>query len=144
MGKTIVVTGATSGIGKETCRMLCRMAFDGMVLALRMEGKPFGIEAATINPGDVKSDFTINRGLANACVQGSPYYEHSMKSSREMIRSEQVGRSPEEIAQKILQMVRARTLNPKYFGETKYKLVMILKSFMSDRIVETLLMKVYQ
>ncbi len=37
---------------------MSKKAVDGLVEALRVEGKPFGIQATSINPGDMKTDFT--------------------------------------------------------------------------------------
>jgi short-subunit dehydrogenase len=121
-----------------------KMALEGMNMALRMEGKSFNIDATTINPGDVKSDFTVNRGLAAACVQGSTYYDLAMKSIQEMIRSEQNGMSPAVVAQKVLKVISKKRLKPKYLIETKYKVLIFLRRFLSDLMVERILLKLYQ
>ena len=113
-------------------------------MALRIELKPFGIQAATVNPGDAKSDFTVNRGLAKGCVESSPYYVGAMKSIRQMMKDEQRGVESSEIAKLILGLVKKDKLKPRYLVENKYKVMMFFKRFMSDRRVENLLEKVYQ
>ena len=49
---------------------MSKKAVDGLVEALRVEGKPFGIQATSINPGDMKTDFTGNPHRAAALTPG--------------------------------------------------------------------------
>jgi len=145
-GKILTISSMASefGIPFQGFYSASKMALDGMIMALRMESRPYGIQAATINPGDVKSDFTVNRGLAAACKEDGPYYENSMKSIQQMIKDEQNGMDVSEISDLVLKLIRKKRLKPKYLVESKYKILMFMKNFMSNGLVESLLMKYYQ
>ena len=121
---------------------MSKKALDGLTEAVRMEGKPFGIQATSINPGDMKTDFTANRVRAAALKPGSAYYEKSLKSIETMKKSEMSSQGPLAIAALVSRLVEAKKLKPKYFIETQYKLLLFLMRFMSmnrvERIVESL------
>ncbi|MGE5397072.1 MAG: SDR family oxidoreductase [Chitinophagales bacterium] len=120
-----------------------KMALDGLTQAIRMEGKPFGIIAACVNPGDVKTGFTAARHQAAACQPGSPYYRLTMKSIETMKKDEMNGMDPQRVAQMVCRLVEKKRLKPKYFIESQYKLVMVLKRILPTQTVETLLRKMY-
>ena len=145
-GKIITISsvGSEFGIPFQGFYAATKAALDIVNMALRIELKPFGIQAATVNPGDAKSDFTVNRRLAKGCVESSPYYVKAMKSIRQMMKDEQRGLESSEIAKLILRLVKQDRLKPRYLVERKYKVLMFFKRFMSDRRVETLMEKVYQ
>ena len=145
-GKIITISSVGSGFGIpfQGFYAASKAALDIANMALRIELKPFGIQAATVNPGDAKSDFTANRRLAKGCVESSPYYIRAMKSVQQMMKDEERGTESSEIAQLILGLVKKAKLKPRYLVENKYKLLMFFKRFMSDRGVENLLEKEYQ
>jgi len=120
-----------------------KMALDGMMLALRMEVKPFGIEAACVNPGDVRSGFTGARHQARGCCPDSPYFDMAMRSIETMKRDELAGMEPERVARLVAKLVDKKKLKPKYFVEGKYKAVMLLKRVLPLTTVEYLLGKLY-
>ncbi len=144
-GKIITVSSVASEFavpfqGFYSCS---KMALDGMMLALRLEVKPFGIEVACVNPGDVRSGFTDGRHQASGCVPESPYYEMAMRSIETMKRDELHGMAPEQVAQLVARLASASRLKPKYFVETKYRLVMVLKRLLPLTVVEKLLAAIY-
>ncbi len=120
-----------------------KMALDGMMQAVRMEGRAFGIEATCVNPGDVKSGFTEARHQAEGCHPGSPYYDLSMRSIETMKKDEMAGLNPERVAGLVCDLMEKRKLKPKYFVEGKYKAVMILKRILPSQTVEKLLVQLY-
>lgn len=120
-----------------------KMALDGLILALRMEVKPYKIQAACVNPGDVRSGFTSARKQAAGLTTHSPYYIASMKSIDTMKRDEMNGIAPEKVAKLIVELVGRKKLAPKYFVEAQYKAVMVLKRLLPMRAVEALLESMY-
>jgi len=120
-----------------------KRALDALMEAVRMEGRAFGISACCVNPGDARTGFTAARVRARACVSGSPYYELAMRSIERMSRDEMRGMSPDRVARLICRLVAAPRVKPRYFVETKYKLIMLLKRLLPDTAVERLLMKIY-
>ena len=87
---------------------MSKKAVDGLVEALRVEGKPFGIQATSINPGDMKTDFTASRVRAAALKPGSPHYEKAMKSIETGRKSELTSQGPEVIGHLVCKLVEAK------------------------------------
>jgi NAD(P)-dependent dehydrogenase (short-subunit alcohol dehydrogenase family) len=122
---------------------MSKKAVDGLVEALRVEGKPFGIQATSINPGDMKTDFTAARVRAAALKPGSAHYERAMKSIETGRESELTSQGPEVIGELVCKLVDAKKLKPKYFIEPKYKVLLFLMRFMSNSRVEKMMESLY-
>jgi NAD(P)-dependent dehydrogenase (short-subunit alcohol dehydrogenase family) len=122
---------------------MSKKALDGLTEALRLECRPFGIDATTINPGDMKTDLTANRVRAAALTPESPYYEQSMKSIDAMKESELSSGGPEVIGELVCQLVETENLKPKYFLGLKYKALVFLTRFLSNRQMEKLIASLY-
>jgi len=122
---------------------MSKKAVDGLVEALRVEGKPFGIQATSINPGDMNTEFTANRVRAAALKPGSAHYERAMKSIETGRKSERSSQGPEVIGALVEKLVDAKKLKPKYFIEPKYKLLLFLMRFLSNRHLEKIMESLY-
>jgi NAD(P)-dependent dehydrogenase (short-subunit alcohol dehydrogenase family) len=122
---------------------MSKKAVDGLTEALRMECRPFGIQATTINPGDMKTDFTSNRVSAAALQPGSPYYEMSVKSIGAMKHSEMSAEGPEVVGELVCRLVQTKKLKPRYFIGAKYKALVFLTRFMSNARLEKLMNALY-
>ncbi len=145
-GKIITISSLAAqvpGIPYQGFYSMSKKAVDCLVETLRMEGKPFGIQATSINPGDMKTDFTANRVRAAAFKPGSPYYDGSTKSVDIMKKSELSSQGPEVIGELVCRLVDAKELKPKYFIEPKYKVLLFLMRFMSNRRIEKLIESLY-
>jgi NAD(P)-dependent dehydrogenase (short-subunit alcohol dehydrogenase family) len=145
-GKIITISSLAAqvpGIPYQGFYSMSKKAVDGLVETLRLEGRPFGIQATSINPGDMKTDFTANRVRAAALKPGSAYYEGSMKSVEIMKKSELGSQGPEVIGELVCKLVDAKTLKPKYFIEPQYKLLLFLMRFMSNRRIEKIIESLY-
>jgi NAD(P)-dependent dehydrogenase (short-subunit alcohol dehydrogenase family) len=122
---------------------MSKKALDGLTEAVRMECRSFGIQATSINPGDMKTDFTANRVRAAALTPGSPYYDKSLKSVSTMKESEMSSGGPEVIGRLVCKLVETRKLQPKYFVEAKYKRLLFLMRFLSNARIEKLIEPLY-
>jgi NAD(P)-dependent dehydrogenase (short-subunit alcohol dehydrogenase family) len=122
---------------------MSKKALDGLTEALRMECRSFGVQATSINPGDVKTDFTGHRLRAAALTRESPYYQQSLGSIEVMRQSEVSSQGPEVIGRLVCELVEKRRLKPKYFVEPKYKMLLFLMRFLSSARVEKLIESVY-
>jgi len=144
-GKIITVSSVASefAIPFQSFYSTSKMALDGMMLALRMEVRPFGIEAACVNPGDVRSGFTEARNQARGFNPDSPYYEWTRQSVETMKKDEMAGMDPEQVARVVAALVDKKRLRAKYFVESKYKAVMLLKRILPASVVESLLIQLY-
>ncbi len=145
-GKIITISSLAAqvpGVPYQGFYSMSKKAVDGLVETVRVEGKPFGIQATSINPGDMKTDFTANRVRAAALKPGSAYYEPSMKSVDIMKESELGSQGPEVIGGLVCKLVDAKTLKPKYFIEPKYKVLLFLMRFMSNSRIEKMMESLY-
>ena len=122
---------------------MSKKALDGLTEALRIECKAFGVQATSVNPGDVKTDFTGHRVRAAALTPESPYYRQSSKSIDVMKESEVSSQGPEVIGRLVCQLVEKRTLEPRYLVEPKYKVLLFLMRFLSNARVEKLIESAY-
>jgi NAD(P)-dependent dehydrogenase (short-subunit alcohol dehydrogenase family) len=122
---------------------MSKKALDGLTEALRMECKTFGVQATSVNPGDVKTDFTGHRVRAAALTPESPYYERSLRSIDAMKESELGSQGPEVIGRLVCKLVEKRRLKPKYLVEPKYKMLHFLMRFISNSTAEKLIESVY-
>ncbi|MDB4433382.1 SDR family oxidoreductase [bacterium] len=122
---------------------MSKKALDGMTEALRTECRAFGIEATSINPGDMKTDFTANHVRVAGLTPESPYYDQSMRSIDTMKKSEMSSQGPDVIGKLICRLVETRRLKPKYFIEPKYKGLLFLMRFMSNTRVEKVIRSTY-
>ncbi|MFA5535762.1 MAG: SDR family oxidoreductase [Bacillota bacterium] len=120
-----------------------KMAVDGLMQAIRMECGEYGIKAASINPGDIRSGFTAARLQAAGLNPASPYYQKSMKSINTMKHDELSGMQPREVADRICILLEKDKLKVRYHIETKYKLLTFIKRFLPLRLIEVLLLKLY-
>ena len=120
-----------------------KMALTGLSLALRMELADFGIKVTSVHPGDVKSKFTTNRMIARKCKKNTPYFRQTMNSINTMKKDENEGLDPRFVAKFICNLVEKNKLKPKYFIEPKYRLLMFVKRFFSDSLIEKILKKMY-
>jgi hypothetical protein len=101
------------------------------------------VQATSINPGDVKTDFTGHRVRAAALTPESPYYEQSTASIDMMKASEESSQGPEVVGRLVCELVERRRLKPRYLVEPKYKLLHFSMRFLSDARVEKLIESVY-
>jgi NAD(P)-dependent dehydrogenase (short-subunit alcohol dehydrogenase family) len=145
-GKIITISSLAAqfpGVPYQGFYSMSKKAVDGLVETLRVEGKPFGIQAASINPGDMKTDFTANRVRAAALTPDSPYYQPSMKSVDIMKKSELGSQGPDVIGELVCKLVDAKKLKPKYFIEPQYKLLLFLIRFLSNKQIEKIMESLY-
>lgn len=145
-GKIITISSLAAqvpGIPYQGFYSMSKKAVDGLVETLRLEGKPFGIQATSINPGDMKTDFTANRVRVAALKPGSAYYDRSMRSVETMKKSELASQGPGVIGELVCRLVDAKTLRPKYFIEPKYKMLLFLMRFMSNTRLEKMMESLY-
>ncbi len=145
-GKIITISSLAAqvpGIPYQGFYSMSKKALDGLVETLRLESRPFGIQATSINPGDRKTDFTANRVRAAALKPGSAYYDASMRSVETMKKSELTSGGPEVIADLVCRLVDANKLKPKYFIEPKYKVLLFLMRFMSNSLIERVIGSLY-
>lgn len=120
-----------------------KSAMIAMTEALRCEIKPFGIMACTINPGDLKTDFTFNRKLTKKSKGETLYKKRMERSIETMARDEQNGGDPVCIAKTAERMMKRR--NPPVMVNVglKYKLLAFLARILPSKMREFIVIRLY-
>lgn len=141
----VILIGSVGGIfsipfqtlysgSKAALGMLC----DG----LRMELAPFGVHAALIEPGDVKTGFTdARRSIAADCP--APYQQTMQRAIARMEQDEQGGMSAEKVARALLKTANSRKPRQRRVVGGQYALFVFFKRLLPGRLVEKLLYNMY-
>jgi len=118
-----------------------KFALEGLYEALRLEIKPFGVQATVVEPGDTKTDFTAARVFAE-----NPMDEYEAVMRRAvgvMERDEQRGVPPEKVAKTVARLCRKKRLPVRVAVGWDYKLLCAAKAVLPGRLVEWVLRKKY-
>jgi len=140
----VVVLGSIAGrisIPFQSHYSATKFALEAYVEALRIEGKAYGIQAVIVEAGDTKTPFTVKRRMA--IPEGSPYSEQAHKSVAKMESDEQKGSPPIKVAMAVYNI--AIKTNPPLrtvVGFT-YKVLMVLKRFLPDRLATWIISRMY-
>jgi len=129
------------------------IAFQGMYSAvksalfmltttLRMEAKPFGIRACTVEPGDTKTGFTEKRAFTKQS-RSSAYARQMERALYEMIRSELAAPGPELCAKTVLKVARMKNPPARVSVGMSYKTLYLLAKLTSWRFKERILHMMY-
>jgi NAD(P)-dependent dehydrogenase (short-subunit alcohol dehydrogenase family) len=83
-----------------------KFALEGLVEALRMEVKPFGVRAVLIEPGNFRTAFTANRQCTAASGSNPAYRDRFEVAIAKIERAEMAGPDPAVIAALIDRVVK--------------------------------------
>ena len=91
-----------------------KFALEGWTESLSYEVRPFGIRAALVEPGDVRTGFTGNRMVAAAGNRNSVYAASFARCLRVIENEERRGVSPDMVARLICGIVEGRASGFRY------------------------------
>lgn len=118
-----------------------KFAIEGLSDALRKEVKQFGIDVVVIEPGGTKSEMT---GLGTEYlnhISGKTAYCHLSKGVSKMYAATEKNASdPIVIAKLIKKGIEAKCPRTRYVGASGAKLMLFLKTILSDRMFDKLVM----
>lgn len=118
-----------------------KFALEALVQALRMEARPFGIQACLIEPGDTKTGFT---GARRLCTQVQPCYQAPMTAAiSKMERDEQQGKSPDTVAKTALKLAYCSRVPIRRAVGASYRMIRILCKLLPDRLAEFIVRRLY-
>ncbi len=118
-----------------------KYALEAFYETLRIEGKPFGLTVAIIEPGDLHTGFTARR--KSAIPSGSPYSEYYNKALKQIEHDELSGKGPEVISDAVMKIVRRRNPPVRTVVGINYKALTFLLRFLPDRLVLFILGRMY-
>ena len=112
--------------------------------AIRMEVKEFGIQIATIAPGDVATNIAAGR-YHTPVFENSAYKEKYQMNLDLMDSHVNSGMNPIKMAEKIYQIINLKHPNVHYkVGAFMEKFSIVLKKILPSKIYEKLLMNHYK
>lgn len=121
---------------------ISKAAVRSLTMALANEVDPFGIQVASVMPGDIKTGFTAARKKSAA---GDDVYGGRIRRSvARMEKDEQNGMAPEVAARTIVRVAtQKRRVKPFYAIGFSYQFLVLLDSLLPCRLVRWLLMMLY-
>lgn len=109
---------------------------------LRLELRKYGIQAAVIEPGDLKTGFTAARRLS-ADTAGSVYEDACRRAVDQMAHDEQAGKDPSCVTNMVLKLLRRKRLPACKAVGGIYRVFPFLNRILPYRAVEAILRAMY-
>jgi NAD(P)-dependent dehydrogenase (short-subunit alcohol dehydrogenase family) len=135
-GRIVIVSslGAVVGIPFQGFYSASKFALEGYAEALGYEVGPFGISVTSVQPGDIKTDFTGSRREIES-PEGDPYEAAARKAIDQMERSEAAGSPAKTVAQTIERVLTAKHPPRRVSsGKPQQRVVVIAKHLLPDRV----------
>lgn len=120
-----------------------KYAVEGLTEALRIEAKPFGVNAVLVEPGDIKTGFTAQRQTVQAAETNPVYRERFTKSVNAMVQSEVNGPPPDKVVQAVARLIAQRHPPIRVTVGWEYKAIVFLKRLLPSRLVAYVVAKLY-
>ena len=121
---------------------ISKAAVRSLTMALYNEVAPFGIQVASVMPGDIHTGFTAARRKSDA--GDAEYGGRISKSVEKMEKDEQNGMAPEVAARTIVKVALQKgCVKPYYAIGLSYKLLVFLDNILPCRTVRWLLFQLY-
>lgn len=137
-GGRIIVVGSMAGrtgIPFQAFYSASKYALEGLVESLRLELRPFPVQATIVEPGDFRTGFTASRKTVTA--EGSPYARWAAAAIGQMEKDERSGAYPIEMARLVLKLLGKRKLAVRYsVGMPIQRVFMVLKALLPARAFE--------
>lgn len=123
-----------------------KFALEGLMEALRMELRPFGISVVLIEPADFVTAFTSRRRITADAADSSSAYTERFRRALDVIESDETGGSdPEVFAKLVERVVTARNPRLRYtVGEPSERLAAMLKRVVPGRVFEPIIRRHYR
>lgn len=109
---------------------------------LRLELRQYGVQAAVIEPGDLKTGFTAARTLS-AATTGSDYEAACRRAVDQMAKDEQAGKDPSCVTAMVLKLLRRKRLPACKAVGGIYRVFPFLNRILPYRAVEAILSAMY-
>lgn len=118
-----------------------KFAIEALSDSMRMEVKQFGIDVIVIEPGGVKSEWGNIAMESLVRVSGNTAYREMVKGAEKSYkRTENNNSEPIVIAKLIKKAIEASNPKTRYAGGSMAKPLLFLRSILSDRMLERLIM----
>lgn len=143
-GKIICISSvaAVYSIPFQAYYSASKAAVNSFVDALTNEVKPFGIEVASVMPGDISTGFTAARQKTNA---GDDVYSGVIGSAvSAMEKDEKNGMTPESVAELVVKLAEKKHVSPLYTAGFQYKALVFLSRIFPHKAAVGIVGKMYK
>lgn len=135
----------TMGLPFQAIYSASKFAIEGMTEGLRMEVRKFGIDVTLIEPGDFKTNFTLNRKKVKNARKDSAYKPQFDNTLAIMEHDEMNAPSPEKIAQLVHKIIQTKSPKVRYtVGSPTQRFAAQLKRILPSKLFEWIIMDNYQ
>jgi NAD(P)-dependent dehydrogenase (short-subunit alcohol dehydrogenase family) len=122
-----------------------KWALEGLSEAMSMELNPFGIDVVMIEPGDTKSNFTMERQWTKTAVESDVYRVRAKHAVGVMEKSEQAGPPAEKVARVVQHAVEARRPKLRYVSvSATERLALVLQRLLPGRVFEGIVLSAFK
>lgn len=120
-----------------------KAALASLTESLRMEVKPFGIQVALLEPGDIKTEGAGNI-LLTAGSEASPYESALKQAVAVMAESEKVGIAMTVIAEEMLRLIQSEPMPIRCVVNWQYRLIRFAKRLLPDSLLEWVVIRMHK
>jgi NAD(P)-dependent dehydrogenase (short-subunit alcohol dehydrogenase family) len=141
-GTLVVVSsiGGRMGLPFQGLYSATKFAVEGLLEAVSLEVRPFGVRVAILEPGDFRTGFTDHRSRVRRSREGSGYGDAFANALVVIEADERRGRTPEPIARLVLRILTSRRVKLRYtVGPLPQRLAVQLKKVLPGRAFESIL-----
>lgn len=123
-----------------------KYALEGWSESLRLEGKPFGIDVALIEPGSYNTNiWEVGKQLAtNQSDTSSPYKEYIGKIQKHINSGSDTFGNPIDVANKIVEIAESKRTNLRYPIGKGVKFMIFAKKILPWRLWEYLVLRTFK
>ena len=120
-----------------------KFALEGMMEALSMEVKPFGITVCLVEPGDFNTEI-LQHQKASPVHDQSPYFKAMMQMKATSDRNMAAAPGPKPVADRIVKIIRTKNPRLRYrVGNPLEKASIFIKALLPSRLFEALFIRIY-
>ena len=132
--------GGVIGLPFQSAYSASKFALEGFTESLRHEVKPFGIKALLLEPGDFKTNMTLNRKFSRRNNPDSIYYQACKLAIETTIEGEVTGQPPEWLARKVASLIQVDNPGVRYScGPLMQRVAARAKDWLPERLFEKLI-----
>jgi len=115
-GKIILIgsLAGITGLPYQAFYSISKFGIEGFIEALRIETKPFGIQACVLEPGDLNTEMSQNRIIAQNSNPASVYHSRFCSIMKVYEENEKKGLSALLAAKTILKIIQTKKIKPRY------------------------------